>query len=144
MAPAVELSLDLLRVGVWGKLLATALHQQEEAVVLRVGHLELLGTQLAHLLHGGVRSHLQCFGCATTVQLLQRHTEVVLKGGGRKDTIRYRILMRQLRGHDLSEGLSLPGSHRWMVRSAGWCAGGATGGACPWLQNLGLGLPAPP
>lgn len=36
----------------------------------------------------------------------------------------------------------LPGSRRCRVQHAGWrCAGGATGGACPWFQSSELWLP---
>lgn len=55
---AVQLSLDLLRVGVRCQLLAAALHHQEQAVVLGLRHFKLVGTQLTHLFHGGVRLHL--------------------------------------------------------------------------------------
>lgn len=80
----MELRLDLLRVAVRGQLLAAALHQQEQAVVLGVGHFKLVGAQLTHLLHGGVRSDLQGLGRAAAVQLLQRHPQVVLRDGQRK------------------------------------------------------------
>ncbi|TNN72385.1 hypothetical protein EYF80_017424 [Liparis tanakae] len=72
---AVELRLDLLRVGVRRQLLAAALRHEEQAVVLRVRHFELVGAHAAHLLHGGVRAHLERLGRAAAVQLLQRHPQ---------------------------------------------------------------------
>jgi len=77
---AVELRLDLLRVGVRRQLLAAALRQEEQAVVLRVRHFELVGAHATHLLHGGVRAHLEGLGRAAAVKLLQRHPQVVLRG----------------------------------------------------------------
>lgn len=87
MRAAVQLSLYLLRVGVWGQLLAAALHQQEQAVVFGVRHFELAGAQLAHLLHGGIRLHLQGLGCAAAVQLLQSNPQVVLRDSQRRRSV---------------------------------------------------------
>lgn len=87
MRAAVQLSLYLLRVGVWGQLLAVALHQQEQAVVFGVRHFELAGAQLAHLLHGGIRLHLQGLGCAAAVQLLQSNPQVVLRDSQRRRSV---------------------------------------------------------
>lgn len=77
--PAVKLRLDLLRVCVRGQLLAGTPHHQEQAVFFGLRHPELGGAHLTDLVHGGVRPHLQGLGCATTVQLVQRHPQVVLR-----------------------------------------------------------------
>lgn len=75
---AVQLGLDALRVGVGGQLLAGSVRQQEEGVVLGVGHAELGSADLAHLLGGGVWAHLQRLGGAAAACFLQRHPQVVL------------------------------------------------------------------
>lgn len=78
LGPAVQLGLDFLGVGVGGELLRGLLRQQEERVTLGVGHLELLGTDLAHFFSGGIGTHHQGLGSAARVNFLQRHPQVVL------------------------------------------------------------------
>lgn len=38
----------------------------------------------------------------------------------------------------------IPGSRPRSATNAEWCADGATGGGCLWLQSSARGLPAPP
>lgn len=99
---AVELSLDLLRMGVWCELLAAALRQEEQAIVLRVRHFELVGAQLAHFLYGGVGSDLKSLSSTAAVQLLQRHTQVVL-GNGPKTHNETGCLVLAVQRHDETE-----------------------------------------
>lgn len=61
---AQQLTLDALRVRVRSQLLARVLGNQEQCVVLRVGDLEFVGAERAHLLRGGVRVDDQGFGRA--------------------------------------------------------------------------------
>lgn len=82
LGPAVQLCLDLLRVGVRGQLLAAAPHHQEQGVFSGLTHPELAGAQHAHLVHGGVGVHLQGLRRAAAVQLVQRHPQVVLRSAG--------------------------------------------------------------
>lgn len=79
MWPAVQLSLDLLRVSVLCQLLPRFVNKEKEAVLLRVPHLELLSTELAHVLSGNVRSHEEGLSCAPTVDLLECNSEVILQ-----------------------------------------------------------------
>lgn len=83
--PAVQLSLDFLRVSVLCQLLPCFVNKEEEAVLLRVPHLKLLGTELAHILGGNVRSHEEGLSRAATVDLLECNSEVILQVGKRDD-----------------------------------------------------------
>lgn len=76
--PAVQLSLDFLRISVLCQLLPRFINEEKEAVLLRVPHLKLLSTELTHILSGDVRSHEEGLSCAATVDLLERNTEVIL------------------------------------------------------------------
>ena len=77
--PAVQLGLDFLRVRVLCQLLPRFVHEEEEAVLLGVGHLELLGTELTHVLRGDVRPHEEGLSRAATVDVLECNPEVILQ-----------------------------------------------------------------
>lgn len=78
--PVVHLRLDQLGVGVRGQLLAGVPAEQEEGIVLWVGHLELVRAEGADFFGGGVRADQQGFGgAASRVRLLQSDAEVVLR-----------------------------------------------------------------
>lgn len=77
--PAVQLSLDFLRVSVLCQLLPCFVNEEEEAVLLRIPHFELLSTELTHILSGDVRSYKEGFSCATTVDLLECNSEIILQ-----------------------------------------------------------------
>lgn len=79
LRPAVQLSLDFLRVGVLCQLLPRFVDKEEESVLLRVPHLKLLGTELTHVLGGDVRSHQERLSRAATVDLLEGNSEVILQ-----------------------------------------------------------------
>lgn len=79
MWPAVQFSLDFLRISVLCQLLPRFVNKEKEAVLLRVPHLELLSTELAHVLGGNVRSHEEGLSRAATVDLLERNSEVILQ-----------------------------------------------------------------
>lgn len=81
LRPAVQLSLDFLRVGVLCQLLPRFVDKEEESVLLRVPHLELLGTELTHVLGGDVWSHQERLSRAATVHLLEGNSEVILQVG---------------------------------------------------------------
>lgn len=83
--PAVQLSLDFLRVSVLCQLLPRFVNKEKEAVLLRVPHLELLSTELAHVLGGNVRSHEEGLSRAATVDLLERNSEVILQVEKKKE-----------------------------------------------------------
>lgn len=75
----VQLCLDFLRVSVLCQLLPCLVNEEKEAVLLRVPHLELLSTDLTHILGGDIRSHKERLSCATTVDLLKCNSEVILQ-----------------------------------------------------------------
>ena len=79
---AVDLRFDPLGVGVGGQLLTGVPGEQEEGVVLGVGHLELVSAERADLLGGGVRLDQQGLGGAARVRLLEGDAEVILRRGG--------------------------------------------------------------
>lgn len=79
MWPAVQLSLDFLRVSVLCQLLPRFINKQEEAVLLRVLYFKLLGTELTHILGGDVWSHKEGLARAATVDLLESNSEVILQ-----------------------------------------------------------------
>lgn len=79
LRPAVELSLDLLRISVLCQLLPCFIHEEKEAILLRVLHLKLLRTELTHILCGDVRSHKEGLPCASAVDLLKGNSEVILQ-----------------------------------------------------------------
>ena len=78
--PAVDLRFDPLGVGVGGQLLTGVAGEQEEGIVLGVGHLELVSAQRADFFGGGVRLHQQGLGGAARVRLLEGDAEIVLRG----------------------------------------------------------------
>lgn len=84
--PAVQLGLDLLRVRVLCELLPRFIHKEEEAVLLGVGHLELLGAKLTHVFSGDVRPHEEGLSRAATVDLLECNPEVILRGAEERDS----------------------------------------------------------
>lgn len=77
--PAVQLGFDFLRVSVLCQLLPRFVNKEEQAVLLRVPHLKLFGTELTHILGGDVRPHKEGLSRAATVDLLERHSEIILQ-----------------------------------------------------------------
>lgn len=75
----MQLSLDLLRIRVLCQLLPCFINKEKEAVLLRVLHLKLLSTELTHILCGDVRSHKEGLPSASTVNLLEGNSEVILQ-----------------------------------------------------------------
>lgn len=75
----MQLSFDFLRVSVLCQLLPRFVNKEEEAVLLRVPHFKLLGTELTHILGGDVRSHEEGLACAATVDLLECNSEIILQ-----------------------------------------------------------------
>lgn len=84
--PAVQLGLDLLWVCVLCELLPRFVHKEEEAVLLGLGHLELLCTKLTHIFSGDVRPYEEGLSSAATVDLLECNPEVILQGGWERDS----------------------------------------------------------
>lgn len=102
LRPAVQLSLDLLRISVLCQLLPRFINEEEEAVLLRILHLKLLSTELAHILGGDVGPHKEGLPCAATVDLLEGNSEVILQvetemSGARADG-KAAIAQRQVQG----------------------------------------------
>lgn len=85
--PAVQLGLDPLRVRVLCQLLPRLVHEEKEAVFLRLPHLELLCTQLTHILSGNVRPHEEGLPRAAAVDLLEGDAEVILQAGREKERL---------------------------------------------------------
>lgn len=80
LRPAVQLSLDLLRISVLCQLLPRLINKEKQAVLFRVLHLKLLSTELTHILCGDVRSHKEGLPSASAVDLLEGNSEVILQG----------------------------------------------------------------
>lgn len=102
LRPAVQLSLDLLRISVLCQLLPRFINKEKEAVLLRILHLKLLSTELAHILCGDVGPHKEGLPCAATVDLLEGNSEVILQvetemSGARADG-KAAVAQRQVRG----------------------------------------------
>lgn len=76
---AVQLGLDLLRISILCQLLPCLINKEKQAVLLRVLHLKLLSTELTHILCGDVRSYKEGLPSASTVDLLEGNSEVILQ-----------------------------------------------------------------
>lgn len=75
----MQLGLDLLRISILCQLLPCLINKEKQAVLSRVLHLKLLSTELTHILCGDVRSHKEGLPSASTVDLLEGNSEVILQ-----------------------------------------------------------------
>lgn len=76
--PTVQLSFDFLWVGVLSQLLPGVINEKKKAVVVRVVHFELLGTEPTHVLCRNIWSHQQGFPCAAAAYFLECNSKIVL------------------------------------------------------------------